>query len=57
MAEKWLIALDKCFSMQDIDSNVKLRWDIEERKLGVRMNIVTWDLFPENFHECFLLEK
>ena len=69
-AENWLIALDRCFSKQDFDSNIKARlaithlehfavvwWKIEEKKLGVNMQTVTWELFLEHFHERFLSEK
>ena len=62
--EYWLIALDRCFSMQDFNSNVKARfsithlevfaatwWKIEEKKLGLDMKTVTWELFLEHFHE------
>ena len=70
VAEQWLIALDKVFSIQDFDNNVKVRfsinnleffratwWTIKEKKLGIDMNSVTWDLFLEKFHERFLPEK
>ena len=53
--------------MQDFDSNVKERyaitnlenfgatwWTIEEKKLGINMNSVTWELFLESFRERFL---
>ena len=63
-AESWLITLDRCFSMQDFDSNVKARfsithlesfaatwWKIEEKKLGLDMRTLTWELFLEHFHE------
>ena len=53
--------------MQDFDSNVKARffitnlqnfgatwWIIEEKKLGIDINSVTWELFLESFHEQFL---
>ena len=56
--------------MQDFDSNVKVRcpithlelfgatwWNIEEKKLSVNINTVTWELFLESFHEFFLLEE
>ena len=61
--EQWLIALDRIFAMQDFESNVKERfsithlenfgaswWMIEEKKLGIDMNTVTWELFLEGFH-------
>ncbi len=64
MAEQWLISLDKIFSMQEFDSNVKARfaitnlenfgatwWMIEEKKLGIDMSSVTWELFLESFRE------
>ena len=30
---------------------------IEEKKLGIDMNNVTWEFFLENFHERFLPEE
>ena len=64
-----MIALDRYFSMQDFDSNVKARyaithlehfianwWNIEEKKLWINMQNVTWELFHEHFHERFLSE-
>lgn len=70
VAEQWLIALDRCFSAQDFDSNVKVRfsighlesfatiwWEIEEKKLGIDMQTVTWELFLENFWDHFLPEQ
>lgn len=67
VAEQWLIALDRIFAMQDFDSNVKVRfaitnlelfgatwWTIEEKKLGIDMGSVTWEIFLESFHERFL---
>ena len=70
VAKQWLIALDKDFSIQDFDTNIKERfdimnlelfraiwWTIEEKKLGINMKNVTWELFLENFHEKFLLEE
>ena len=69
-AEQWLIALDRIFAMQDFDSNVKARfaithlenfgaswWTIEEKKLGIDMNTVTWELFLERFRDRFLPEE
>ena len=68
--EQWLIALDRCFATQIFDSNVKARyaithlelfvatwWQIEEKNLGISMDTVTWDLFLENFQDCFLPEQ
>ena len=62
VADQWLIALDRIFAMQDFDSNVKARfsitnlenfranwWNIEEKKLGLFMSSVTWELFLESF--------
>ena len=56
--------------MQDFDSNVKARyaitnlelfgatwWTIKEKKLGLTMNNVTWELFLDNFRERFLPEE
>ena len=53
MAKQWLISLDRIFSMQEFDSNIKVRfsitnlenfgatwWRIEEKKLGIDMNSV-----------------
>ena len=70
VANQWLIALDRIFAMQDFDSNVKARfaithlenfganwWNIEEKKLGLSMSSVTWELFLESFHERFLPEE
>ena len=70
MAEQWLIALDRIFAMQDVESNVKARfsishlenfgaslWTIEEKKLDIDMNIVTWELFLECFRDGFLPEE
>ena len=70
VTEQWLITLDRCFAIQDFDSNVKTRyvitnleyfavtwWNIEENKLGVDMNIITWELFLENFCDRFLPEE
>jgi hypothetical protein len=70
VAEQWLIALDRIFAMQDFDSNVKARfaitnlelfgatwWTIEEKKLGIDMGSVTWEIFLESFHERFLPEE
>ena len=64
VVEQWLIALDRIFSMQDFDNNVKATfsitnlenfgatwWTIEEKKLGIDMNSVTWNIFLENFCE------
>ena len=64
VAKQWLISLDSIFSMQDFDSNVKVRfantnlenfgatwWTIEKKKLGIDMNSVTWELFVESFCE------
>ena len=69
-AEQWLIALDRCFAMQDFNSNVKARyaithlkmfaatwWQIEEKKLHVDMSTITWELFLENFRDHFLPEQ
>ena len=66
VVEKWLIALEKCFTMQDCDYKVKERysithmevfvatwWNIEETKLGVAMNIVTRELFLEKSCDHF----
>lgn len=57
-AEIWFISLDRCFAMQEFDSNVKERYDItnldafstmwwmiEEHKIGVDMSITSWELF------------
>ena len=70
VAKQWLISLDRIFSMQDFDSNVKARFaitnlenfgatwcTIEEKKLGIDMSSVTWELFLESFHERFLPEE
>jgi hypothetical protein len=70
VVERGLITLDRCFMMNDFDSNVKERfdithlelfgatwWNIEEKKLGVNMNTITWELFLEKFFEHFLLEE
>jgi hypothetical protein len=70
VAEQWLIALDRCFTIQDFDSNVKARfaighlesfaaiwWNIEEKKLGIDMHTVTWELFLDNFRDRFLPEQ
>ena len=56
--------------MQDFDSNVKERydithlehfaansWNIEEKKLGINMQTITWELFHEHFHERFLSKQ
>ncbi len=56
--------------MQDFDNNVKARfsitnlenfgatwWKIEEKKLGIDVNSVTWELFLESFCEKFLPEE
>ena len=56
--------------MQDFDNNVKERfaitnlenfratwWTIKEKKLGIDMNNVTWELFLEKFREQFLPEE
>ena len=65
VAEQWLSALDRIFVMQDFESNVKVRfsitnlelfattwWTIKEKKLGIKMNNVTWvELFLEKFCE------
>ena len=61
-AEQWLIALDRCFTTQIFDSNVKAIyaithlelfattwWQIKEKKLGISMDTFTWELFLENF--------
>ena len=68
--EQWLIALDRRFTTQIFDSNVKARyaithlelfaatwWQIEEKELGVSMDTVTWELFLENFRDRFLPEQ
>lgn len=70
VAEQWLISLDRIFSMQEFDSNVKARfvitnldnfgatwWTIEEKKLGIDMSSATWELFLESFRERFLPEE
>ena len=62
VAKQWLIYLDRIFAMQEFDSNVKARfaitnlenfgatwWTIEEKKLGIDMSSVTWELFLESF--------
>lgn len=67
VVKQWLIALDRCFSIYDFDSNAKVRfsithlelfgatwWNIKEKKLGVNMNTIIWELFLKNFRECFL---
>ena len=64
LAEQWLISLDRVFAMYDFDSNVKASfsitnlenfgatwWTIKEKKLGIDMNSVTWELFLENICE------
>ena len=69
-AKQWLIALDRCFTTQIFDSNVKSRyaithlelfattwWQIKEKKLGISMDTVTWELFLENFRDHFLPEE
>ena len=56
--------------MQEFDSNVKVRytithlevfaatwWKIEEKKLCVDMNTITWELFLENFHDHFFTRE
>ena len=61
---QWLIALDRVFDIQDFDTNVKARfsitnlelfgatwWTIKEKKMGINMKNVTWELFLENFDE------
>ena len=61
--------MDRCFAIQDFDSNVKARyaithlelfaatwWQIEEKKLYIDMSTVTWELFLENFQDHFLLQ-
>ena len=63
-SKNWLIALDRCFSMQDFESNIKERftithlevfvatlWKVEEKKLGIDMKTIMWELFLEHFHE------
>ena len=70
VVEQWLIALDRVFAIKDFDSNVKERfaitnlelfgatwWTIEEKKLGINIENVTWELLLENFHEWFLPEE
>lgn len=70
VVDQWLISLDKSFSIQVFDSNVKVRfaithlelfgatwWNINEKKLGVDMVTVTQELFMENSCEHFLLEE
>lgn len=69
-ADTWLIGLDRYFSMYPFASNVRARyaimqltdtasswWRTEERKLGITIDTLTWDLFLESFRDWFLSDQ
>ncbi|XP_059075172.1 uncharacterized protein LOC131875155 [Cryptomeria japonica] len=67
--ETWLLDLSQYFSMQPYSSNTKARcaimhlcdfastwWRIEERKIGLDITTISWELFLERFRARFLSE-
>jgi hypothetical protein len=69
-AETWLFDLERCFSMHPFSSNVKARcaimnlrkfasswWRMEEDKLQVTINTISWELFLESFKDRFMSDQ
>lgn len=65
--ETWLISLDRCFIMYPYGSNTKVRcaimhiesftsiwWQLEEERIGLSINTMSWEIFLQRFRAQFL---